>query len=76
MSARLLGPVVDRVVSWVGHSLLRLPDDLKPILLDWHRVTAIDVVVHMEIDRDDAGVLRSEQVIWRDWLSRLPFARR
>ena len=74
--ARLLGHGVDRVVSWLGHAVLGLPEDLEPIHLDWKNVTAIDVVVHMDIDRDDADLMRSEDMIWERWVSRIPFAKR
>jgi sporulation protein YlmC with PRC-barrel domain len=74
--ARLLGRGADRLASWAGHTVLGLPADLEPIHLDWAKVTAIDVVVHMDIDRDDAGLMVSEQLIWERWVSRLPLARR
>jgi sporulation protein YlmC with PRC-barrel domain len=74
--ARLFGLGIDRFVSWLGHAVLGLPADLEPVRLDWRQVTSIDVVVHMDIDRDDAGLMVSEQFIWRRWVSRIPFARR
>lgn len=74
--ARHLGPRLHRIVGWLAYSVLGLPRDLTPVRLEWRRVTAIDVVVHMDIDREDAGVMQAETFMWEHWVSRLPFSRR
>src|SRR5690242_14721659 len=61
--ARLLGPGVDRFVSWLACSVLGFPRDFKPVEIDWRHVTAIDVVVHMNVDREDDGLMDAETYI-------------
>jgi hypothetical protein len=56
--------------------VLGFGDDVTPIVIDWEHVTQIDVIVHIDLERDRAGLLRSERAIWERWVSHLPWARR
>lgn len=73
---RLLGTPVERLVTWLGHHLLGLPGDVNPVILDWEKVMAIDIVVHVDIDREDAHLMESKDILWKRWVRRLPFSER
>jgi len=42
----------------------------------WSMVADIDVTVHIDLSRVDAGLLRGDKDIWERWISHLPWARR
>jgi sporulation protein YlmC with PRC-barrel domain len=46
----------------------------RPVLIPWTAVTAIDVVVHTDIDRDEAGLTALQQAVARRFIGRLPGA--
>jgi hypothetical protein len=49
---------------------------VAPIEIGWEHVTRIDVTVHVDLDRHDGGLMRSERALWERWISRLPLANR
>lgn len=73
--AQTLGKWAENIAAWFRSWLLGSPES-DPNLIPWDRVSRIDVVVHVELDRDDAGLIASEKAIWERWIKRLPFAER
>jgi hypothetical protein len=74
--AALLGDHVGSLAAWLRRTVLGFGDDVTPITIGWEHVTRIDVTVHIDLDRDQAGLLRSERAMWERWVSHLPWARR
>ena len=65
-----------RPLRWLSrqvYRLLGLPDP-RPVEIPWSRVAVIDVVVHADIDRRQAGLLAFEDAVYRRWIGRLPGA--
>jgi sporulation protein YlmC with PRC-barrel domain len=65
-----------RPVRWLARTLYRLLglSDPRPVELPWSAVTAIDVVVHLDVDRDDAGMNALQDAVRRRYIERLPGA--
>ena len=74
--ARLLGGPIEDVAARLRSAALGIGDDVTPITIGWEHVTRIDVIVHIDLERDQAELLRSERAIWERWISHLPWARR
>jgi sporulation protein YlmC with PRC-barrel domain len=74
--ARLLGRRIERWAARLRRAVLGFGDDVTPIAIGWEHVTRIDVTVHIDLERKQAGLLRSEQAIWERWICHLPGARR
>jgi sporulation protein YlmC with PRC-barrel domain len=70
------GRTIGRIAAWARQQVLGLGSEVVPLEVGWERVTYIDVVVHLDLDRRDAGLMRSEDAVWERWISHLPFARR
>ena len=81
VSAILTGPTalsqnLSRPVRWLlrsGYRLLGLRDP-RPAAIPWDRVTTIDVVVHVDIDRNAAGWSALGDAVNRRIIRRLPGA--
>ncbi len=71
----LLPDWMDLATIWVRTSLLHL-DPPDPIEIGWSHVTQIDVAVHIDLDRVKAGLLRTQEAVWKRWLKPLPFSER
>lgn len=81
VTAIITGPMalsidLPRPVQWLTRLIYRLlgltrPD---PITIDWEHVTAIDVVVHLDIDREAAGIMALAEAVDRRYIGRLPGA--
>ncbi len=74
--AALLGARVGSLAAWLRRGVLGFGDDVTPTTIDWKHVTKIDVTVHIDLEREQAGLLRAEQAIWERWIKYLPLARR
>ena len=74
--ARVLGHRVARWGAWARARTLGFGADVAPIEIGWEHVTRIDVTVHVDLDRHDVGLMRSERALWERWISRLPLANR
>jgi sporulation protein YlmC with PRC-barrel domain len=74
--ARLLGRRVERWAAGLRRAVLGFGDEVTPIAIGWEHVTRIDVTVHIDVQRDQVGLLRSERAIWERWICYLPWARR
>jgi sporulation protein YlmC with PRC-barrel domain len=74
--ARVLGRRVARWAEWARARTLGFGPDVAPIEIGWEHVTRIDVTVHVDLDRHDGGLMRSERALWERWISRLPLANR
>lgn len=63
-------------VEWLVRRLYRLlgVNDPHPVEIPWSRVTAIDVTVHVDVDREEAGLLETEHAVERLIIGRLPGA--
>jgi sporulation protein YlmC with PRC-barrel domain len=64
------------LTNWIRTTILGLTDRTKPEEIDWSHITRIDVTVHLDLDRREAGLIRSQQTIWERWLKPLPFSER
>src|SRR5256885_3713284 len=71
-----LGRPIAHLSDWLRRTVLGLGPDVRPVEIGWEHVTRIDVTVHIDLDREQAGLMRSEQAIWERWISRLPLAQR
>lgn len=71
--ARNLGKRAARFTSWVRAFLLGSPMD-TPMEIGWDRVMTIDVVVRVDVDREEDGLMETQKTIWERWISRIPFA--
>jgi len=74
--ARVLGHRPARLNAWLRAWALGQGPDVTPVEIGWAHVTRIDVTVHIDLSRTDAGLLRGDTDIWERWISRLPWARR
>jgi sporulation protein YlmC with PRC-barrel domain len=64
-----------RIWRWVeGRALGR--GSVEPSQVDWRHVTRIDVVVHLDLDREEAGLIETERSLWRRWIKPLPWSER
>ena len=63
-------------LRWLARQAYRLLGlaDPRPLELPWGVVAAIDVVVHLDVDRDHAGVMALQQAVERRYIDRLPGA--
>jgi sporulation protein YlmC with PRC-barrel domain len=71
-----LSRTMPRPVQWLARAvyrLLGLPDP-KPVTIPWDRVIAIDVVVHLDIDRAHEGMMALADAVNRRYIRRLPGA--
>jgi sporulation protein YlmC with PRC-barrel domain len=66
---------IQHLTNWIRTSLLQI-DRTEPAEVDWSHVTRIDVVVHIDLDRRKAGLVRSQERIWERWIEPLPFSER
>jgi sporulation protein YlmC with PRC-barrel domain len=73
--AVLLPAWLQRLTSWIRTAVLGL-EQTKPMEVDWSHVTHIDVVVHLDVNRLKAGLVGSQESIWKRWLKPLPFSER
>jgi hypothetical protein len=81
VKAIITGPMalsidLPRPVQWLTRGIYRAlglarPD---PITVGWEHVTAIDVVVHLDIDREREGVMALAEAVDRRYIGRLPGA--
>jgi len=74
--ARLLPGPPMRLGRWLRRTVLDLDPAIAPVEIAWRHVTRIDVTVHIDLARADAGLMRSERAVWERLISRLPLARR
>jgi sporulation protein YlmC with PRC-barrel domain len=75
-SAALLGSRVGWLAGRFRRAVLGFGDEVTPIVIGWEHVTKIDVTVHIDLDREQIGLLQAERAIWERWISHLPGARR
>ncbi len=73
--AALLGERTARLAARLRRAVLG-SDDARPIAIGWEHVTRIDVAIHIDLDRAQAGLSRSERAVWDRWISHLPWAHR
>lgn len=67
---------LSRPLRWLARRLYQLLGlaDPRPATIPWRRVTAIDVVVHLDIDRDQEGLTALAAAVRRRYIGRLPGA--
>jgi sporulation protein YlmC with PRC-barrel domain len=65
-----------RPVYWLARHLYHLLglSDPRPVEIPWTKVTEIDVVVHVDIERDDVGLTAFADAVYRRFIARLPGA--
>ncbi len=74
--ARVLGGRIARLNAWLRARALGQGPEVAPVEIGWERVTRIDVTVHIDLSRADAGLLRGDKDIGERWIGRIPWARR
>ncbi len=60
-----------RALARLIYRLLGLRD-ARPIEIPWERVSAIDVVVHLDLSRDEAGLEALASAVRRRFIGRIP----
>ena len=65
-----------RPLQALGRALYRLfgVSDPRPVEIPWQRIRAVDVVVHVDIDREAAGLTVLQDAVARRLIERLPGA--
>lgn len=73
-SGPLAGPMPGwlRVLARLGYRILGIPDP-RPALVPWADVAYLDVAVHLDLTRREAGVDQVERAV-AHWMERLPHA--
>jgi hypothetical protein len=66
---------IQHLTNWIRTTILQI-DRTDPDEIGWSHVTRIDVAVHIDLDRIEAGLVRSQQRVWEHWLKPLPFSER
>lgn len=74
--ARHMGGRLRVLATWLRRHALGPAGERPPGRVGWEHVTQIDVVVHLDCDREEAGLLVTENAIWERWISHLPWAER
>jgi hypothetical protein len=71
-----LSRTMSRPVQWLARACYRLlgVSDPHPVEIAWERVTEIDVVVHLDIDRIHDGMMTVADAANRRYIGRLPGA--
>lgn len=67
---------IQGLTNWIRTAILRLDNRTEMVEVEWSHVTRIDVAVHLDLDRREAGLIGSQQSIWERWLNPLPFSER
>ena len=67
----LLPRPVRRLVTWLEQHILGI-DAIEPSEVAWEHVSSIDVAVHLDVEREEAGLMHTEQRIWRRLIRPLP----
>ncbi len=71
LARHLPGPL--RAIARAIYRLVGV-DDPRPVEIPWDEVSAIDVVVHADVDRRDLGVMALSEAVDRAIIARLPGA--
>ncbi|HZB95151.1 MAG TPA: hypothetical protein VE268_04245 [Herpetosiphonaceae bacterium] len=63
-----------RPVYWLARHLYRLLGlaDPRPVEIPWTKITEIDVVVHVDIQRDEVGLTAFANAVYWRFIARLP----
>lgn len=71
-----LRATMSRPTRWLARHMYRLLGlaDPHPIEIPWTQVTAIDVTVHVDRDRDHEGMTALETAVLRRYIGKLPGA--
>lgn len=71
-----LGRCLPGPVTWLARQVYRLLGlrDPRPVTVPWERVVKIDVVVHLDITREEAGMTALADAVNRRLIGRLPGA--
>lgn len=67
----LLPAPIARLLTWLEGRILG-SEAIEPREVAWQHVTAIDVVVHLDVAREEAGLTHTEETIWRRFIRVLP----
>jgi hypothetical protein len=62
---------IARLATWLEQHLLGI-DTIEPQTVGWEHVSFIDVAVHLDVDREEAGLMHTEGVISRRYIESLP----
>jgi hypothetical protein len=67
----LLPARVGRMLAWFEKQILGI-NAIEPREVTWEHVSRIDVVVHLDIKREEAGLTHTQETIWRRFIRPLP----
>jgi sporulation protein YlmC with PRC-barrel domain len=67
----ILPSFIGRLAEWLERRILGV-DTIEPQTIGWEHVSSIDVAVHLDVDREEAGLMHTEGVISRRYIARLP----
>jgi hypothetical protein len=67
----MLPAPVGRLVTWLEQHILDI-DSIQPREVAWEHVSSIDVTVHLDVEREQAGLIHTERTIWRRFILPLP----
>lgn len=67
----MLPSPIGRLVTWLERHMLGL-GTFEPQEVAWEHVSAIDVVVHLDLKREEAGLIHTQETIWRRFIQPLP----
>lgn len=74
--ARYLGGPIAACSAWLRRKVLGTAEVGAPVDVGWDHVTQIDVVVHLDLDRQGSPLMGTENAIWNRWIRHIPWAER
>lgn len=69
----ILPAPIAHLARWLEQRILSI-DALEAQTVAWEHVSHIDVAVHLDVDRVEANLMRTEEAISRRYIERLPGA--
>jgi hypothetical protein len=67
----LLPTPIGRVLTWLERQILGI-DTIEPREVAWEHVSHIDVVVHLDLKREETGLIHTQETIWQRFIRPLP----
>lgn len=66
----LPGPI-GSLLAWLERHILDA-ERIEPRSVDWSHVSSIDVVVHLDVEREAAGLMETQHTLWRRFIQPIP----
>jgi sporulation protein YlmC with PRC-barrel domain len=71
-----IGGAISAASAWLGRVLLGPELGDAAVEIGWQHITRIDVTVHIDLKREQAGLQRVDEAVWERWVKHLPLAER